>query len=62
METKKYEIKGKYLKNGKEISFSTKTKANNEKNAKEKVLANIGSRHKVKRNRIRIETIQEMEE
>ncbi|MEM4364049.1 MAG: 50S ribosomal protein L18Ae [Candidatus Diapherotrites archaeon] len=63
MQNFKYQIKGRYKKKKEqEISFNTQVIANNEKNAKEKALANIGSRHKVQRNHIKIETIQKLED
>ncbi len=42
--------------------FSKEVSANNEKNALEKVYADLGSKHKVKRRFIKIEEVKELGE
>jgi ribosomal protein L20A (L18A) len=55
---KEYEIKGTFTKNNEKQKFTSTIKAENEKMAKEKILAQMGGKQKIKRNYISIEEIK----
>ncbi|HLC80032.1 MAG TPA: 50S ribosomal protein L18Ae [archaeon] len=59
MEQKTFTIKGAYSFRGKPQKFSKEITAHNQTYAKEKTLSAIGSKHKIKRNAIQIQTIEE---
>lgn len=54
----KYIIKGFYNKRGNVSKFSKEIEADSEKLAKEKIFADLGSKHKVKRRFITLEEIK----
>jgi ribosomal protein L20A (L18A) len=56
---KTYEVKGTFLKKGKTHKFSSKSTAENEKLVKEKVLSQLGSKQKITRVNITIESVKE---
>lgn len=58
---KAYEIKGKFLMKNVWQPFTKEIEGENEEEAKEKILSIIGSLHKVKRNKIKIEEIKELQ-
>jgi ribosomal protein L20A (L18A) len=55
---KKYEINGTFEKNGEKQKFASTITAENEKMAKEKILAQMGGKQKIKRNYITIKEIK----
>lgn len=61
-EVKVYRVVGRFYKDKipKVHRFTKEVRALKEEDAKELVYSDIGSRHKVKRNRIKIERIEEM--
>ncbi len=61
MEMKKFRVKGAFKAGRNWERFSKKLVSNNEKNAVEKLYSLIGSEHGLKRNLIRIETIESLE-
>lgn len=56
---KSFEIKGDFKEGGKQKRFTKVITALNQNTAKEKTLSLMGSKHKVKRIHINIESIQE---
>lgn len=56
---KAYEAKGTFIKKGNEHKFSITVNAENEKMAKEKVLAEMGSKQNLTRVNIKIESVKE---
>lgn len=61
MEMKKFRVKGTFKAGRNWERFSKKLVSNNEKNAAEKLYSLIGSEHGLKRNLIRIETVESLE-
>jgi large subunit ribosomal protein LX len=61
MEMKKFRVKGVFKAGRNWEHFSKKLVSNNEKNAAEKLYSLIGSEHGLKRNLIRIETVESLE-
>ena len=59
---KNFEIKGTFRENKAEKKFSKTINALNENTAREKTLSIMGSKHKVKRIHIKIESIKESKE
>jgi large subunit ribosomal protein LX len=57
---KAYRIKGKFLMGDKMSPFSREIEAEDEKDAYEKMVSLIGSEHRCKRNRIKVEGINEV--
>lgn len=62
METKKYFVKGSYIKKGFVKIFTKEIYATSEKRALDKVYSLIGSNHKVKRREINIHEVKELNE
>ena len=60
MSEKTFEAKGIFLLNKKENAFAKTVTAINENFAKEKILSKIGSDHKIKRHKIKINEIKEI--
>jgi large subunit ribosomal protein LX len=58
----KFEIKGEYLLKEKPWKFTKEIEAINENMAREKTLALMGSKHKLKRNKIKINAVKELKE
>ncbi|MBI4210449.1 MAG: 50S ribosomal protein L18a [Candidatus Diapherotrites archaeon] len=59
METKIYQIKGTYAADGQEHQFEKEIEAHSENFAKEKTLSLMGSKHKLKRNAVKIGEVKE---
>jgi large subunit ribosomal protein LX len=59
MEVKVYRIKGRFLMGERMQTFTKEYRAISERNAIEKAYSDFGSKHKVKRNRIKIEEVKE---
>jgi ribosomal protein L20A (L18A) len=59
MEEKTYIVNCEIKTKEKITKLKTKVKSKNEKLAKEKAMANIGSRHKINRHQIKITSIEE---
>ena len=62
MEEKIFVLNGTYREQGKIKKFEKEIHAGNENFAKEKTLTEIGSKHKIKRHAIVIDTINEKKE
>lgn len=58
---KAYKIRGKFLMKNVWQPFTKEIEGESEEEAKEKILSIIGSLHKVKRNKIKIEEIEELQ-
>jgi large subunit ribosomal protein LX len=56
---KKYTVTGEFRAGRQWEHFNTTIDAHNEAFAREKILSTLGSRHKVRRNRIRFESVEE---
>ncbi len=56
---KKFKVKGTFLMGKKMQPFTVEVSSTNESQAKEKVLSDLGSRHRVKRNKVLIQNIEE---
>ncbi len=59
MENKTYEVSGTFTDKTGERKFTRDVNAHNEKFAKEKVFSEFGSRHKIRRNAVKIATAKE---
>lgn len=57
---KAYRVKGEFLMGGVMSPFNREIEANDEGDAREKMLSLIGSEHRCKRNKIIVETITEV--
>jgi large subunit ribosomal protein LX len=57
---KAYRVKGKFLMGGAMSPFNREIEAEDEKAAYEKMVSLIGSEHRCKRNKIKVETIAEI--
>ena len=60
MEVKIYRAKGTFRQDRRAQPFAIDTRAVNESQVREKVLANIGSKHNIKRRHINIESVEEI--
>ncbi len=60
MKTKIFKIKGKFLMGNDLKPFTRELKAINEDEIKEKIYSEYGSKHHIKRNKIKIESITEI--
>ena len=56
---RKFKVKGRFLMGKKMQPFTMEVSSINEAQAREKVLSDLGSRHRVKRNKVFIESIEE---
>jgi len=56
---RKFKVKGRFLMGKKMQPFTMEVSSINEAQAREKVLSDLGSRHRVKRNKVFIESIDE---
>ena len=56
---KKFKVKGRFLMGKRMQPFTMDVSSINEDQAREKVLSDLGSRHRVKRNKVFIESIDE---
>ncbi len=56
---KKFKVKGRFLMGKRMQPFTMDVSSINEDQAREKVLSDLGSRHRVKRNKVFIESIEE---
>ena len=56
---KKFKVKGRFLMGKRMQPFTMEVSSINEDQAREKVLSDLGSRHRVKRNKVFIESIEE---
>ena len=54
-----YIVEGKFKAGVQWESFSKEVESNNEKNARDKILSTFGSKHKINRNLIKIESVKE---
>jgi large subunit ribosomal protein LX len=54
-----YIIEGKFKAGVQWEKFSKEVESNNEKNARDKVLSTFGSKHRINRNLIKIESVKE---
>lgn len=61
-ELKNYELKGEFLEKGAKRKFSKVVSAQNEKYAKEKVFALLGSKHRIRRRFVNFESVGEYKE
>jgi len=57
---KAYRVKGTFLMGGAYSPFNREIEAMNEEDAREKTMSLLGSEHRCKRNKIRVETIVEV--
>ncbi len=57
----RFQVRGEFRKGKRRFPFTKVVEAPNEKLAREKILSIIGSNHKVKRNRIDIYEVKEIE-
>ena len=62
MQEKTFMVTGTYVEKKGEKKFAKEIGAQNENFAKEKVLSQVGSKHKVRRNAIKIRSITEKKE
>jgi large subunit ribosomal protein LX len=60
MKTKIYRIKGKFALGEETQIFTKELKATNEKDIYEKIYSEFGSKHRIKKNMIKIEKIKEI--
>ena len=56
---RKFKVKGRFLMGKRMQPFTMDVSSINEDQAREKVLSDLGSRHRVKRNKVFIESIEE---
>jgi len=56
---KKFKVKGRFLMGKRMQPFTMEVSSINEDQAREKVLSDLGSRHRVKRNKVFIESMEE---
>ena len=54
-----YIVVGKFKAGVQWESFSKEVESNNEKNARDKILSTFGSKHKINRDQIKIESVKE---
>ena len=57
---KAFKVKGEFLMGGRMSPFDREIEAEDEQDAREKMLSLLGSEHRCKRNRIKVETITEV--
>lgn len=62
MKTKIYRIQGKFMMGNSLKPFTKELKAINEEEIKERIYSEFGSKHHIKRNKIKIEQIDEISE
>lgn len=62
MKTKIFRIQGKFMMGNSLKPFTRELKATNEDEIKEKIYSEFGSKHHIKRNKIKIEDIAEISE
>jgi large subunit ribosomal protein LX len=62
MKTKIFRIQGKFMMGDSLKPFTRELKATNEKEIKEKIYSEFGSKHHIKRNKVKIENITEISE
>ena len=62
MQDKTYTIKGTYKERSEDKKFTKEIKAVNEGYAREKLLSQIGSKHRVNRHGVKIASVQEKKE
>ena len=62
MKTKIFRIQGKFMRGNSLKPFTRELKATNEDEIKEKIYSEFGSKHHIKRNKIKIEDIKEISE
>jgi len=62
MKTKIFRIQGKFMMGNSLKPFTRELKASNEEDIKEKIYSEFGSKHHIKRNKIKIEKIKEISE
>jgi large subunit ribosomal protein LX len=55
-----YIIEGKFKAGVQWEKFSKEVESNNEKNARDKILSTFGSKHRLNRNLIKIESVKEL--
>lgn len=60
MDTKIWLASGEYLKNKRKFTFSRELLGDKESHVREKILSELGSRHRVKRRMITIDEIKEI--
>lgn len=57
---KAFRVKGKFLMGGRMSPFNREIEAEDQEDAREKMLSLLGSEHRCKRNKIKVETIVEV--
>ena len=62
MKTKIFRIQGKFMMGNTLKPFTRELKATSEKEIKEKIYSEFGSKHHIKRNKVKIENITEISE
>ncbi len=62
MKTKIFRIQGKFMMGNSLKPFTRELKATNEEEIKERIYSEFGSKHHIKRNKIKIEQITEISE
>ncbi len=62
MKTKIFRIQGKFMMGNNLKPFTRELKATNEEEIKERIYSEFGSKHHIKRNKIKIEQINEISE
>lgn len=61
MTTKVWRVQGEYRKNKRKFGFVKEMIASKESHAKERIMSDVGSRHRVKRGDIEIKKIEEIQ-